>query len=161
MKRILIIGATSSIAEHCARIWAARGDALHLVARNEQHVQVIASDLKVVIDPANATGVIVAPKLLSALGVAHEVIHGEIDGAFPNHHPDPTVAANMKDLAQTVLANHADLGIGFDGDSDRIGVVDDKGRFISGDILTAIFANDILSNNLLNLYLYYYINIVI
>ena len=107
----------------------------------------IASDLKVVIDPANATGAIVAPKLLSALGVAHEVIHGEIDGTFPNHHPDPTVAANMKDLAQTVLANDADLGIGFDGDSDRIGVVDDKGRFISGDILTAIFANDILSNN--------------
>ena len=103
--------------------------------------------VKVVIDPANATGCLIAEELYKKCGYDVITINGEVDGTFPNHHPDPTVRANLIQLQEKVLECEAEVGIGFDGDSDRIGVVDNQGRFIPGDILTAIFAQDILKKN--------------
>ena len=102
---------------------------------------------KVVVDPGNGTGGIVAPRLLRALG--HEVVElfCELDGTFPNHHPDPTVAENLQDLQKKVLAEGADLGVAFDGDSDRLGAVDEKGQILWGDQLLLIFARDVLEDH--------------
>lgn len=102
-------------------------------------------NLKVAIDTANATAGLIVPELLKEIGQNFEIINEELDGSFPNHHPDPTVERNMIQLSELVLNTGADVGFGFDGDSDRIGVVDDKGRFIPGDILTALFAKDVIA----------------
>ncbi|HYZ90315.1 MAG TPA: phosphomannomutase/phosphoglucomutase, partial [Myxococcales bacterium] len=103
--------------------------------------------LKVVVDAGNGTGGIVAPRLLRALG--HQVIElfCELDGTFPNHHPDPTVVENLRDLQETVRAEKADLGIAFDGDSDRVGAVDENGGILWGDQLMILFARDILKQH--------------
>ena len=101
----------------------------------------------IVVDPANATGCIVSPLLFKRLGIDAKIINKKIDGSFPRHEPDPTVSENLLRLGKKVVARASDCGIGYDGDSDRIGVVDDKGRFISGDVLTALFAKDILKTN--------------
>jgi phosphomannomutase/phosphoglucomutase len=69
----------------------------------------------------------------------------ESDGRFPNHHPDPTVAANLHDLIDEVRRSHADLGVAFDGDADRIGIIDDRGEIIWGDYLLIIYARDVLA----------------
>ncbi|MDP6173583.1 MAG: phosphomannomutase/phosphoglucomutase, partial [Rhodospirillales bacterium] len=74
-------------------------------------------------------------------------INAEIDGSFPNHHPDPTVEANLDQLKQTVADGNCDLGVAFDGDGDRIGVIDGQGRVLWGDQLLVIFARDVLSRN--------------
>jgi phosphomannomutase/phosphoglucomutase len=68
-----------------------------------------------------------------------------MDGRFPNHHPDPTVEENIADLRRTVLAQRADVGIAYDGDADRIGVIDDRGRTIWGDMLLVLLAREVLS----------------
>jgi phosphomannomutase/phosphoglucomutase len=103
--------------------------------------------LKVVVDAGNGTGGIVAPRLLRALG--HQVIElfCELDGTFPNHHPDPTVVENLRDLQETVRAEKADLGVAFDGDSDRVGAVDENGGILWGDQLMILFARDILKQH--------------
>lgn len=75
----------------------------------------------------------------------HVLLFAEIDGSFPNHHPDPTVASNLQDLIKTVLTENCDFGIAFDGDGDRIGVVDDEGEIIWGDQLMIFFAREILA----------------
>jgi phosphomannomutase len=72
------------------------------------------------------------------------LLYCDIDGDFPNHHPDPTVEKNMQDISKLVLENHCDVGIAFDGDADRIGIVDDLGRFVAGDILVAILSKYLL-----------------
>ena len=74
-------------------------------------------------------------------------LFSEPDGTFPNHHPDPTVSEYLTDLIEKVRLENAELGIGFDGDADRIGVVDEKGNILWGDQLLTIFARDILSRN--------------
>jgi phosphomannomutase/phosphoglucomutase len=101
----------------------------------------------VVVDPGNGTGAIIAPRLLRALG--HEVIElfCDLDGTFPNHHPDPTVPENLKDLQAKVRAEGADLGVAFDGDSDRLGAVDEKGQILWGDQLLLLFARDVLEDH--------------
>ena len=76
--------------------------------------------------------------------VTHTVLFAEIDGRFPNHHPDPTVPANLVQLIETVRTRGADLGIAFDGDADRIGVIDDKGQILFGDQLMVLLARDVL-----------------
>ena len=76
----------------------------------------------------------------------HTILFGDVDGTFPNHHPDPTVAENHDDLIAAVKTQQADIGIGFDGDGDRIGVVDDQGRIIWGDQLLAILAEEVLGD---------------
>jgi len=102
---------------------------------------------KVVIDAGNGTGGAIAVPILQELGQSVTGIFCEMDGHFPNHFPDPTVEENMEVLRSTVLGGKADLGIGYDGDSDRIGVIDDKGGIIWGDYLMIIFARDILKTH--------------
>ncbi|GAC1345284.1 MAG: phosphomannomutase/phosphoglucomutase [Myxococcales bacterium] len=101
--------------------------------------------LKVVVDPGNGTGGLAGPQLLRALG--HEVIElfCELDGSFPNHHPDPTVEENLKDLQEAVRKHKADLGIAYDGDADRVGAVDEKGNILWGDQLMILFSRDVLA----------------
>lgn len=98
----------------------------------------------VVIDAGNGTGGVVAVPILKEMGQHVTELFCEMDGHFPNHFPDPTVEKNMETLRQTVLETGADIGIGYDGDSDRIGVIDDKGNIIWGDYLMIIFARHIL-----------------
>jgi phosphomannomutase/phosphoglucomutase len=100
--------------------------------------------LKVVVDSGNGTAGPVAPSLYRSLGCEVISLYEEMDGHFPNHHPDPTVPDNLKDLIKTVRDENADIGIGFDGDGDRIGVVDEQGKIIWGDHLLILFARDIL-----------------
>ena len=101
--------------------------------------------LKVVVDAGNGTGGITAPVLYKKLGADVVDIFCDVDGTFPNHHPDPTKIENLKFLIDKVKTTGADLGIAFDGDGDRIGVVDQNGAILWGDQLTLIFARDILS----------------
>jgi phosphomannomutase/phosphoglucomutase len=100
--------------------------------------------MKVVIDAGNGTGGIAAGQMYRAMGADVEELFCEPDGHFPNHHPDPTVEANLVILRQRVLASGADLGIAFDGDADRIGAIDGKGRTVWGDQLLTIFGLDVL-----------------
>jgi phosphomannomutase/phosphoglucomutase len=99
---------------------------------------------RVVFDPANAAGALFCHTLLAELGCELIPLYCEVDGNFPNHHPDPTVEKNLAALKAKVLETGADIGIGFDGDGDRIGVVDDLGRMVMGDILTLLLAREIL-----------------
>ncbi|MGE4232114.1 MAG: phosphomannomutase/phosphoglucomutase [Bacteriovoracia bacterium] len=101
--------------------------------------------VKVVIDAGNGTASNVAPELLRAVGCEVIPLYCELDGRFPNHHPDPTVLENLVDLQKAVLEHKADLGIAYDGDSDRIGAVDEKGRPIFGDELMVLYSREILS----------------
>ena len=100
--------------------------------------------IKVVVDCGNGAAGEIAPKLMRSLG--HEVIdlYCEIDGNFPNHHPDPGKVENMQDLIKTVREHSADVGIAFDGDGDRLGVVTEEGDIIFPDQLMMIFAKDVL-----------------
>ncbi|MDO8446194.1 MAG: phosphomannomutase/phosphoglucomutase [Deltaproteobacteria bacterium] len=100
--------------------------------------------IKAVVDSGNGTGGLVAPELLKSIGVDVIPLFCEVDGNFPNHHPDPTVPENLKTLIDRVISENADLGIAYDGDSDRIGVVNEKGAIIWGDQLMILFARDIL-----------------
>ena len=100
--------------------------------------------LKVVLDSGNGTAGLAAPELIRAMGCEVIELFSEPDGRFPNHHPDPTVPKNLTDLIETVKRTHADIGISFDGDSDRIGVVDERGNILWGDQLMVIFSRDIL-----------------
>ena len=101
--------------------------------------------LKVVFDCGNGVGALVAPRLFPRLGIEPVLLYAESDGTFPNHHPDPTVVENLQDLIATVRREGADLGIGFDGDADRIGIVDRHGTIIWGDYLLIIYARDVLT----------------
>jgi phosphomannomutase/phosphoglucomutase len=98
----------------------------------------------VVVDAGNGTGGHAAVPLLKRLGAEVIDLYCDMDGRFPHHHPDPTVPAYIKDLIQTVQREKADLGIGYDGDADRIGVIDEKGDIIWGDHLMIIFAREVL-----------------
>ena len=107
----------------------------------------ISRKIKVVVDGGNGCFGIVGPDLLKKLGQTPIELFSEPDGTFPNHHPDPTVSEYLTDLIEKVRLENAELGIGFDGDADRIGVVDEKGNILWGDQLLTIFARDILSRN--------------
>jgi len=86
-------------------------------------------------------------KLVQKLPGEHFTLFTDVDGSFPNHHPDPTVESNLAHLKELVLANHLDFGIAFDGDGDRIGAVDGRGRVIWGDQLMMLFAGPVLNEN--------------
>jgi phosphomannomutase/phosphoglucomutase len=101
-------------------------------------------EIKVVVDAGNGTGGVVGVPIMRALGCQVTALYCEMDGRFPHHHPDPTVEKNLMDLIATVQATGSDLGIGYDGDADRIGVIDEKGRIVWGDKLMVIFARDII-----------------
>jgi phosphomannomutase/phosphoglucomutase len=101
--------------------------------------------LKVVFDCGNGAGALVAPQLMRALGVDGIGLFTESDGTFPNHHPDPTVPENLEDCIAAVRSHGAELGVAFDGDADRIGVVDRDGRIIWGDHILLLYARDVLA----------------
>jgi phosphomannomutase/phosphoglucomutase len=101
--------------------------------------------LKVVCDAGNGTGGIVGPRLLRSLGHQVTELFCELDGNFPNHHPDPTVEANLIDLRKKMVECRADVGVAWDGDADRIGALDENGNILWGDQLMLIFARDILA----------------
>jgi phosphomannomutase len=100
--------------------------------------------LKVVWDNGNGAAGEVLAKLVAGLPGEHIVLNGTIDGTFPAHHPDPTVPKNLEQLIAEVAARRADIGIALDGDADRIGLIDDKGRILFGDQLLVILARDVL-----------------
>src|SRR5512135_2699235 len=100
--------------------------------------------LKVVLDSGNGTAGLAAPEIIRSMGCEVIELFSEPDGRFPNHHPDPTVPKNITALIETVRKTGADAGIAFDGDSDRIGVVDDQGQILWGDQLMIMFSRDIL-----------------
>ena len=103
-----------------------------------------ARPLKVVADCGNGVAGLVAPRLLTAMGCAVTPLYAEVDGTFPNHHPDPADAANLQDLIAAVRKQGADVGVAFDGDGDRLGVVTDAGEIIWPDRAMMLFARDIL-----------------
>ena len=103
--------------------------------------------LKVVVDAGNGTASDLAPRVYRELGCEVVELFCEMDGSFPNHHPDPTVAENLEDLVAAVQQDGADLGIAFDGDGDRIGAVDDAGRILWGDELMILFSREILARH--------------
>jgi phosphomannomutase / phosphoglucomutase len=100
--------------------------------------------LKVVVDAGNGTAGKFAPELLRALGVEVAELYCELDGNFPNHEANPEEEHNMKDLAAKVVEVGADLGIGFDGDGDRVGIVDNNGKFYTADFLLLFLAMELL-----------------
>jgi phosphomannomutase / phosphoglucomutase len=100
--------------------------------------------LKIVLDSGNGTAGLAAPEIIRGMNCEVTELFSDPDGRFPNHHPDPTIPKNLTTLRDTVRARNADAGIAFDGDSDRIGVVDETGNVLWGDQLMVIFARDIL-----------------
>ena len=113
-----------------------------LVKRTKAHIG--DRKLKIVVDAGNGVGGMVGPAVLKELGIEVIELYCDPDGRFPNHHPDPTVLKNIQDLIKTVREKKADFGIGWDGDADRIGVVDENGSVIFGDMLLLIFGRAIL-----------------
>ena len=107
----------------------------------------LGSSLKVVVDCGNGAAGTLAPQLLNAIG--HDVIemYCDIDGSFPNHHPDPSQPENLQELIERVKAEGADVGFAFDGDGDRLGVVDAEGNIIWPDRQLMLLAKDVLSRN--------------
>lgn len=106
----------------------------------------IKNKVKAVIDCGNGAAGVVARDLYEAMGLELDYLFEKPDGTFPNHHPDPTVEKNLQDLKKHVQSSGAQVGIGFDGDADRIGVVDHEGRMLFGDELMAIFARSVLAD---------------
>ncbi|MCD6035663.1 MAG: phosphomannomutase/phosphoglucomutase [Rickettsiales bacterium] len=103
--------------------------------------------LKVAWDAGNGAGGQIMEQLCAKLPGKHFPLFAEIDGTFPNHHPDPTVAKNLESLIATVKKEGCDLGVAFDGDADRVGVVDHKGRIVWGDQLMVLLSRDVLSRH--------------
>ena len=100
--------------------------------------------IKVVVDCGNASGGLVAVDVLKGIGCEVVPLYCELDSSFPNHHPDPAKPENMQDLVKKVLEEKADLGIGLDGDADRVGIVDDKGHIMFGDEYQMVILQEIL-----------------
>lgn len=103
--------------------------------------------LKVVVDCGNGTASPFAPKLLEKLGCEVVALYCKSDSTFPNHHPDPVKAENLRDLRQKVLEEKADVGVAYDGDADRIGAVDEKGNIIWGDQLMILYWREIIKKH--------------
>lgn len=102
-------------------------------------------EVKVVVDAGNGLGGMFCPQLLRDLGADASGLYCEVDGTFPNHHPDPTVPAFLTDLIAQVASQGAELGMAYDGDADRLGVVDENGNIIWGDQLLILFSREVLS----------------
>lgn len=104
-------------------------------------------DLKIAWDNGNGAGGEILRKLVAKMPGEHVVLYDEFDSNFPNHHPDPSVEKNLLDLIKAVKDNGCDIGIAFDGDADRIGVVDEQGNIIWSDILLAVYASEVLAEH--------------
>ncbi len=107
----------------------------------------LAQPLKVVIDCGNGVAGALAPRLVEELGCEVIPLYCDVDGNFPNHHPDPAEPKNLEDLITVVQAEHADIGLAFDGDGDRLGVVTNSGEIIWPDKLMMLFSQDIVGRN--------------
>jgi len=107
----------------------------------------VAAPLKVVLDAGNGVAGGIAPALIEELGCEVIPLHCEVDGNFPNHHPDPSKPENLQDLIAAVKEHEADIGLAFDGDGDRLGVVTNEGKIIWPDRLLMLFAKDVVSRN--------------
>ncbi len=106
----------------------------------------IGQGIKVVVDCANGTAGVVAPKLYKDIGCEVIELYTEPDGNFPNHHPNPSDLSTLEDIKQKVIETKANIGIAFDGDSDRLGVIDSEGNALTGDKLLYIYANDVIKD---------------
>ena len=106
----------------------------------------VGAGVKVVVDSANGTGGVVAPQLYRDLGCDVVELYSEPDGNFPNHHPNPSNLKTLDMIRKTVVEEKADFGIAFDGDSDRIGVIDSQGNPLTGDKLLLIYAMDVIQD---------------
>lgn len=128
----------------------AQAGALKQISIQEEYVARVLSDLNgtrslnIAWDCGNGAAGDVIRDIVAKLPGKHVLLYDEIDGTFPNHHPDPTVDKNLADLRKAVLENNCDLGIAFDGDGDRIGVIDENGDILRCDILLALYAAEIL-----------------
>jgi len=109
-----------------------------------QRIGPLKRHIHAVYDCGNGAGALVAPKLFDRLGIEGRGLFCESDGTFPNHHPDPTVPENLEALIDAVKKDGAELGIAFDGDADRIGVVDGDGTIVWGDRILILYARDVL-----------------
>ncbi|HFC96839.1 MAG TPA: phosphomannomutase/phosphoglucomutase [Thermosulfurimonas dismutans] len=103
--------------------------------------------LRVVLDPGNGVCALTAPEIFEALGCEVTCLFCEVDGTFPHHHPDPVVPENLKALREKVLELKADFGVGYDGDGDRLGVINDRGEILWGDQLLILFARQLLAEH--------------
>jgi phosphomannomutase/phosphoglucomutase len=103
--------------------------------------------IRVAIDSGNGVAGLVAPALLRWIGCDVVDLYSEPDASFPHHHPDPTVVANLRDLIAAVRTHRADIGIAYDGDADRLGVIDERGEILWGDRLLALLAQSVLSTH--------------
>ena len=156
----MMLGRAAFFGEQIQQIgrMAAGGDVVDAAAGSDRPVDVVDAyiarlmqdwdggdrKLKVVWDNANGAAGEVLQRLVQVLPGEHTVLNPQIDGTFPAHHPDPTVARNQEQLIAEVLRQGADLGIGFDGDADRIGAVDDLGGMLLGDQLMIVLGRDVL-----------------
>ncbi len=100
--------------------------------------------IRLVVDSGNGTAGLVAPQIFRRLGCEVIELYSEVDGRFPHHHPDPTLPENLQDLIEKVKESGAEVGIGYDGDADRIGVVDHLGNILWGDQLLVLFSRGVL-----------------
>ncbi len=107
----------------------------------------LARPLKVVVDCGNGIAGPVIPKVLTAIGCEVIPLYCDVDGRFPNHHPDPTIEANLIDLKKAVAEHQADLGLGFDGDADRLGLISDQGEMIWPDRIMMLYVRELLSRS--------------
>lgn len=101
-------------------------------------------ELRVAMDCGNAAACLVAPRLFRDLGVDLTELYCEVDGSFPNHHPDPSVPKNLEDLSRVVQSGNLDMGIAYDGDADRIGIEDDQGNIVYADRIMCLFLPEIV-----------------
>lgn len=122
-------------------------DYLNFILQDEDRYYSKGRPLKVAWDGGNGAASVVIPTLIERLRGQHILINCEVDGTFPAHHPDPTDIKNLRQLQELVLREHCDLGIAFDGDADRIGIVDNKGNPIWGDQLMVLFSEEVLREN--------------
>ncbi|MCS7200077.1 MAG: phosphomannomutase/phosphoglucomutase [Caldimicrobium sp.] len=118
-------------------------DYLHFLQENIK----LDRPLRVALDPGNGVCALTAPEIFRRLGCEVFCLFCEVDGTFPHHHPDPVVPENLRYLKETVLREGLEVGIGYDGDGDRIGVIDERGNIIWGDQLLMIFAEDLLKRH--------------
>lgn len=109
-----------------------------------EHINLGDKKIKVVLDPANGVPATIARHIFEKTNVDLTIINEESNGNFPNHHPDPSVETNLEQLKAKVLEINADVGIGFDGDGDRIGIIDEKGKLVSIEAFSILVLNDII-----------------
>ncbi|WP_280326515.1 phosphomannomutase/phosphoglucomutase [Pseudomonas sp. BN102] len=125
-------------------------EAVEILDRYFQEIRddiAMAKTMKVVVDCGNGVAGVIAPQLIEALGCTVIPLYCDVDGTFPNHHPDPGKPENLEDLIAKVKEENADLGLAFDGDGDRVGVVTNTGSIIYPDRLLMLFAKDVVSRN--------------